>query len=51
MTNPQPIDRNQLTYRQSTSAIILDENKLLLIVQKAIYKDNEWDVPGGGVEE
>ena len=22
-----------------------------MIVQKSSYKDNEWDIPGGGIEE
>jgi len=45
------INRNDLTYRQSTSAVILDKHGRILIVQKNSYKDNEWDIPGGGIEE
>ena len=45
------INRDNLTYRQSTSALILDKLGRILIVQKNSYKDNEWDIPGGGVEE
>ncbi|MBP6989324.1 NUDIX domain-containing protein [Candidatus Shapirobacteria bacterium] len=42
---------DNLTYRQSTSAVILDKLGRILIVQKNSYKDNEWDIPGGGIEE
>jgi len=45
------MNRNNLTYRQSTSAVILDVLGRILIVQKSSYKDNEWDIPGGGIEE
>ncbi len=45
------MSRDNLTYRQSTSAVILDKSGRILVVQKSSYKDNEWDVPGGGIEE
>lgn len=45
------MNREELTYRQSTSAVILDKTGRILIVQKNSYKDNEWSVPGGGIEE
>lgn len=45
------MNREELTYRQSTSAVILDKTGRILIVQKNSYKDNEWDIPGGGVGE
>lgn len=45
------IDRNTLTYRKSTSAIVMDKNKHILLIQKKIYEKNQWDFPGGGVEE
>lgn len=45
------MNRDNLTYRQSTSAVILDKSGRILVVQKSSYKDNEWDIPGGGVEE
>ena len=45
------INRDSLHYRQSTSAVILDKSGRVLIVQKRSYKDNEWDIPGGGIEE
>lgn len=51
MDNAQKIYRDNLTYRQSTSAVILDKSGRILIVQKSSYKDNEWDIPGGGIVE
>lgn len=45
------MNREELTYRQSTSAVILDKNGQILIVQKNSYKDNEWSIPGGRIEE
>lgn len=51
MADAQKINRDSLTYRQSTSALILDKLRRILIVQKNSYKDNEWDIPGGGIME
>ena len=51
MTDIQKISRDNLSYRQSTSAVILDESGRILIVQKNSYKDNEWDIPGGGISD
>jgi putative (di)nucleoside polyphosphate hydrolase len=45
------IDLEKLTYRQSTVALIIDNNKDILIVQKNSYQPNEWDFPGGGIDE
>ncbi len=45
------MNRDKLIYRQSTSALILGKLGRILIVQKSSYKDNEWDIPGGGIEE
>ena len=45
------MNREELTYRQSTSAVILDKKGRILIVQNNSYKDNEWNIPGGGIEE
>ena len=45
------MNRRGLAYRQSTGAVILDKIGQVLIVQKIGYKDNEWNVPGGGIEE
>jgi len=45
------MNRDNLTYRQSTSAVILDKSGRILVVQKNSYKDNEWDIPGGGIKE
>ncbi len=45
------LNRNGLLYRQSTSAVILNKNEQMLIVQKNSFKNNEWDIPGGGIED
>lgn len=45
------MNHESLTYRQSTSAVILDKNGRILIVQNNSYKNNEWNIPGGGIEE
>jgi len=45
------MNRDNLTYRQSTSAVILDKMGRILLVQKNSYKDNEWSIPGGGIDE
>ncbi len=37
-------------YRQSTSAIVLNKNDDILLIQKVIYQDNQWAFPGGGVD-
>lgn len=38
-------------YRQGVNAFILNKNLKILLVQKKNYQDNEWDLPGGGVEK
>lgn len=38
-------------YRKGVNAIIFDDQDRLLIIQKHIYKPNEWNFPGGGREE
>ena len=45
------MNREELTYRQSTTAVILDKIGRILLVQKNSFKDNEWSIPGGGIEE
>lgn len=49
--NRNMIDRNQLTYRKSTLALITNREGKVLIVSNKEYKENEWNVPGGGIEE
>jgi len=44
------IDRKNLKYRQSTSAIIFNKSNKILIIKKLNWKENEWDFPGGGVD-
>lgn len=38
-------------YRKGVNAIVIDKNNNFLLVQKCKYKDNEWNVLGGGREE
>ena len=45
------IDTKDMDYRQSTLAYITDDAGEFLLVQKEIYKDNEWTFAGGGVDE
>ena len=45
------LDISKLPYRKGANAVVIDSNKNILIVQKPGYKDDEWDFPGGGVEE
>lgn len=44
------IDIERLSYRASTVALIIDKNKNILIIQKNSFKPNEWDFPGGGID-
>ena len=45
------MNREDLTYRQSTTAVILNKRGQILLVQKNSFKDNEWSIPGGGIEK
>lgn len=45
------IDKSMLTYRKSTIAVVVDKENKILLVQKKNYQDNEWQFPGGGVED
>ena len=38
-------------FREGVNAIIIDRDNKFLLVQKKIYKENEWNFPGGGREE
>ena len=45
------IDKKDMVYRESTLAYVTDGAGKFLLVQKEIYKDNEWTFAGGGVDE
>lgn len=45
------IDKSKLNYRKSAVGVVVDKDNKIVLVQKAAYKDNEWDFPGGGIEE
>lgn len=44
------LNRNNLNYRIGTVAFVLNKENKILLVQKNIFKRNEWDGPGGGVD-
>ena len=43
-------NKESFPYRQSTHAYIIKDGEIL-IIQKLSYKDNEWGLPGGGIED
>lgn len=45
------INRNNLKYRQSTLAVIINKENKILLTQKKNYQENEWDFPGGGIKK
>lgn len=45
------IDRQKLPYRKSTLGVISDKEWYFLVVNKIVYKDDQWAFPGGGVDE
>ena len=44
------IDKEKMRYRKKASGIIFNPNNSILLVQLHVYNDNEWNVPGGGIE-
>jgi putative (di)nucleoside polyphosphate hydrolase len=42
---------NDYPYRKGVNAVVVDSNNNFLIVQKKNYGDNQWDFPGGGLDE
>ena len=44
-------DKNKFPYRKSVLGIIIDNENNFLLVQLNTYKENEWNFPGGGIEE
>jgi len=38
-------------YRQGANAVIINPLGQILLVQKVKYKENEWEFPGGGLDE
>lgn len=44
------IDKNKMIYRKKVSGVILNSENSILLVQLHVYKENEWNVPGGGIE-
>jgi len=47
----QNIDIEKLNYRNGVNGIVVDKDNNFLLVQKLSYGDNQWDFPGGGLEE
>jgi putative (di)nucleoside polyphosphate hydrolase len=42
---------NDYPYRKGVNAVVVDKDNKFLIVQKNAYEDNQWDFPGGGLDE
>ena len=42
---------NDYPYRKGVNAVVVDSNNNFLIVQKQAYGDNQWDFPGGGLDD
>lgn len=47
----EEVEKNNFPYRKGVHAIVLDEDNNILLVQKQSYGENQWDFPGGGVDE
>lgn len=45
------INIDDLTYREKSLAIVVDEDKNFLIDQLIDYGENDWNFPGGGIDE
>lgn len=45
------LDINELPYRKGVNAFVIDASENLLIIQKQIYGEHQWEVPGGGVDD
>jgi len=43
--------KGSLEYRQKTAAIILNNQNQILLVQLQSYVENDWNIPGGGLED
>lgn len=43
--------RGNLDYRQKTAAIVLNRQNQILLVQLQSYGENDWNIPGGELEE
>lgn len=41
---------NGFPYRKGVNAVVIDKDNLFLLVQKQNYGKNQWDFPGGGLE-
>lgn len=47
--NAPPIET--MPYRKGANALLFNNEGEVFIVQKTSYNDNEWDLPGGGLED
>lgn len=45
------VKRDGMPYRQSTLAYVHDGRGNFLILQKEIYKEDQWSFPGGGIDD
>jgi putative (di)nucleoside polyphosphate hydrolase len=44
-------DLENMPYRQGVNAFVVDSDNHFLLVNKRTYGENQWDVPGGGLEK
>ncbi len=44
-------EKGNLGYREKSAAIVINNKKQLLLVQLQAYRDSDWNIPGGGVDE
>jgi non-canonical (house-cleaning) NTP pyrophosphatase/8-oxo-dGTP pyrophosphatase MutT (NUDIX family) len=42
---------NKLIYRNKSSAVLINKLNQYLLVQLQSYGENDWNIPGGGIEE
>ena len=47
----QKVNKDKLPYRKKSSAVIVDDQNDLLLVQLHSYNDDNWNFCGGGIEE
>jgi putative (di)nucleoside polyphosphate hydrolase len=45
------LEASVLNYRDKSLGIVIDKNKNFLLVQLESYGENDWNFPGGGIEE
>ena len=49
--NFENINKEELPYREAALAFVINDHNEILLVQKHNYSQNQWEFPGGGIEE